>query len=489
MSIVIKGGYSINEVDVTGNTIGINLVDDELITGYASIVGEVDAGTVTGTKLVKPLDVSQDYRLRSGFDKIIWQDGFSHSVLNNSKYSGSSSGQTIVISGSSLSLNAGLSTIISGHSAVTTWRSFNLFTNFITFSTMYCGFSDSLQNNNVIEFGFGAAVSANTITNGVFFRASAGTLNSVVVYSGMQSTGLNIYTPVANNINKYQIFIKDTDAYFYVDDVVVSIITPSATTTVFTSTTGNLVTASGVTTTGLSLPLFLRNYNSGTPAQAVQFSATSVSVSLGDMNDGKDWATVMSTNGQNSINSPDGQVSNSTASFINSTPPSLLNLSNTTNDYSSSILGGQFAFASTGLSETDFIVFAYLNPVGTSAIPAKTLVITGVKIDTFTSGATVSTTGTTLQWSIGAGGTAIDLTTADSVTTGTRAARRLGLGMQSFAPSAAIGTLAQPIDVRLSTPLIVEDGSVCHIILKRPYEGLTTSLVYRGIININGYFE
>jgi hypothetical protein len=225
----------------------------------------------------------------------------------------------------------------------------------------------------------------------------------------------------------------------------------------------------------------------------VQFNIGQIGVSLGDMNDGKDWATVMSTNGQNSINSPDGAAAvgtgTYTANFANSVVPATATLSNTAAGYGPLILGGQFTFAAVAGVETDYVLFAYLNPAGTSAIPAKTLVITGVKIYSYVSVVAVATTATVFQWAIGVGTTAITLATADSVTTGTRAARRLGLGMQSWIVGAAVGTLGQTVDTRLSAPLIVEAGTYCQILLKIPLGTATATQFFRGIVNVNGYFE
>ena len=107
--------------------------------------------------------------------------------------------------------------------------------------------------------------------------------------------------------------------------------------------------------------------------------------------------------------------------------------------------------------------------MATAAIPGKTLVITGVKIDTFNTVAAVATTATVLQWSIGVGGTAVTLLTVDSVTAGTRAARRLGLGVQNMIVGTPVGGMATPtIDTKFTSPLMVEPGSYCHIILKMP---------------------
>jgi hypothetical protein len=80
--------------------------------------------------------------------------------------------------------------------------------------------------------------------------------------------------------------------------------------------------------------------------------------------------------------------------------------------------------------------------------------------------------------------------TADSTTAGTRAARRLPLGIQTMPIGTAVGGMANPtIDGRLSTPLMVEAGTFCHIILKMPISTATATQIIRGFVMINGYFE
>ena len=120
--------------------------------------------------------------------------------------------------------------------------------------------------------------------------------------------------------------------------------------------------------------------------------------------------------------------------------------------------------------------------------------ISNVYINTFTSGATMAATGTTLQWTIGVGGTSVNLTEQDSVTGGTRAARRLGLGVQSIAPNVVSGTMADRMvmfeaPVSLYSPLMVEAGTYCHIIFKIPAGVTVAGEYFRGICMINGYYE
>jgi len=475
MSIILKGGVSniLADVDLNNN-LKVNLPMVLSGAGYVLTAGEVDDGSVTGTKTIRPMDVSQDYRLRTGIDKILWQDTFNHAILNTSKYQGVTSVSTITLANGFLNLNAGNAVAATNVARVQTYKTFSIFNTYPLYVDFKAKFSTFLQANNVIEFGLGYATTTTTPTDGVFFRAVGGQLNAVLNNNGAETSVANIFTPSPNVVYHFAITIGQDRCTFWVNDTIIaSINTPSGL---------------GSPCQSNALPLLLRNYNSGAVSTAIQLNIAQLGITLGDMDSGKDWATSMITNGQSSISAPDGATAAYTANIVNSAAPVSASLSNTTAGYAT--LGGQFQWAAAAGSETDIALFAYLNPAGTAAIPGKTLIITGVKIDTFNTGVAVASTATVLQWSIGVGGTAVSLATTDSATAGTRATRRLGLGVQNLPVGSAIGSVASPnIDIKFAAPLMVEPGSYCHIIVKLPVATATASLIIRGIVSINGYWE
>lgn len=483
MSIIIKGGVSNVLADVDAqNNLKVNMPMIASGAGFTTMTGEVDGGVYTGERIVRPMDVSQDYRLRTGIDKILWQDTFSHAVINNAKYISVTSTMTTTVAGGFLNLNAGNATASGNVSRVQTFKTFSVFNTYPLYFDIKAKFSNVLQTNSVIEFGMGYAATTAAPTDGVFFRANGGQLNAVICSNSNEQQVANIFTPVAGTVYHFAITIGQDLCTFWVNnEVVASLATP---------------TSLGAATLSNSLPLLLRNYNNGVPTQAIQFNVSQIGITLGDMDSGKDWGTTMVTNGQSSISAPDGQAvqanvsGTTTANLGNSVGPASASLSNTTAGYGPLLLGGQFQFAATLTSEVDYALFAYLNPAGTAAIPGKTLIITGVKISTYNAVVAVATTATVLQWSIGVGGTAITLATVDSLTAGTRATRRLGLGIQSFVVGSAVGAVATPaIDVQLASPLMVDPGTYCHIILKIPLGTATATEIFRGLVTINGYFE
>lgn len=475
MSLIIKGATSGNGAEVdSSNNLKVNLPTVLSGAGYVNVVSEVDEGIITGTKLQRPLDSSQDYRLRVGLDKVLWQDTFSHTTFNTSKYIGVTSTMTMTLAGGFLNLNAGNSVASAAVARFQTFRTFSLFNTYPVYLDMKAKFSNTFQANSVFEFGFGYAQTTTTPTDGIFFRVVGGQMIGVINSNGAEQTVALPFAPVINRVYNFSLNMSQDSVSFWIDgDIYGRISRPTG--------LGSLAQSN-------ALPLLFRTYNSGVVASAIQMNISTFGITQADMDMTKDWSYNMVTNGQSSISAPDGQAAAYTANIVNNTAPVSTALANAGPGNAS--LGGQFQFAAIAGAETDYVLFAYLNPVGTSAIPGKTLVITGVKIDTFNTVAAVATTATVLQWSIGVGGTAITLVTTDSATAGTRAARRLPLGIQTMPIGTAVGAMANPtIDVKFSTPLMVEAGSYCHIILKMPIATATATEIIRGVVAVNGYFE
>jgi len=483
MSIIIKGGISNILADVdSDNNLKVNLPTVLSGAGYVATVGEVDDGLLYGTRTIRPMDVSQDYRLRTGIDKILWQDTFSHAVINNAKYLSITSTMTVTIAGGFLNLNAGNATANGNVARVQTFKTFSCFNTYPIYFDCKAKFSAALQASSVIEFGLGYAATTAAPTDGVFFRAVGGVLIGVINSAGAETTTSLNFTPTAGTVYHFAMTVGQDICTFWVNDSIV----------------GKLSTPLGLGGPSLSnsLPLLLRNYNNGVPTTAVQFNVAQLGITMGDMDSGKDWATTMVTNGQSSISAPDGQAAQAnisgttTANLANNGAPSPATLSNTTAGYGPLALGGNFSFAAVAGAETDYALFAYLNPAGTSAIPGKTLVITGFRVDVYNTVVAVATTATVFQWSLGVGATAVSLLTADSVAAGTRAARRLGMGIQTMPVGTAVGAMATPtINNQFLSPLMVEPGTYCHVILRMPTATATATEVYRGMVTINGYFE
>ena len=151
-------------------------------------------------------------------------------------------------------------------------------------------------------------------------------------------------------------------------------------------------------------------------------------------------------------------------------------------------LGGQWAASAVVGAETDYALFGYQVPVGTNALPGKTLYITDIRIgETFVTGAAVGTL-TTFQWSVAVGSNNVSLATTDGAAA--VGPRRIALGSQVHAAAAAVGAMASGLPmISFATPLACPPGCFVHVILKMWSGAATASLVFRGTVGISGYFE
>lgn len=477
MSINIKDNITGNLVDVdSNNNLKIMFPTTLSAVGYTTVVSDVDDGDVTGTRLMRQTDISYDYRLRASYDKIVFQDIFAGQSVNTGRYIVVSSTMTTATSsGEGLILNSGNAIAASNVTRVQSYRSFSLYGTYPLVVDIKAKFSAIKQIGSVVEFGLGIASTTVIPTDGVFFRMTAGVLYGVLNNNSTETQVDLAFIPSANTFNHYSIVAGFTGVRFWIDGVLRGVI--------------DIPKSLGAPTLSNSLPVLFRNYNSIAVLTAVQFVVGQISVTSGDMDSGKDWATTMVGNHSSSISIPGG--TSFSANYANSAAPASATLSNTIGGYSNTILGGQWQFAAVSKSETDYALFAYLNPVGTNAIPGKNLIITGIRIDSYVTVAAIATTPTVLQWSIGVGSTSVSLQITDNATIpGTKTSRRILLGIQSFAVGTAVGAQCdRTIDIKFASPLIVEPGTYCHVILKIPVGTNTATQIIRGICMINGYFE
>lgn len=448
--------------------------------GFVTLMGErhgLDAGGSSVERIVQPIKVSHDGRLRAGVDTNLWSDTFNSTNINLSTYQCNVTTATLVQTGGVLSFNNGNSTASGAVARVNTYRTFEC----LGESSLTVGFrarlTQALQTNNIIELGLGFAAGVSVPTDGIFFRFNgSGGLLGVGNFNGSETTvdlTSNGFSFTANRVYYFKIVIDQDKIEFYVDEFCYGVITiPN------TAPAGSF---------SRQLPILTRMYNSAVTSLAQRLELFDLFVSSRDLALGKLWPTIQAGKGLSAVNTSPGSTAGQMASYANSTGPTSATLSNTAVGYAA--LGGQFQFAAVAGAETDYALFGIQAPVALVGANNKNLVIRGVRIETFNMGAAVATTPHLLQWALGVGSTGASLATSDSATAGTRSTRRIALGVQSLPVGAAIGAAASPIDVNLDAPLYVEAGTFAHVILKMPVATATASQIIRGIILVNAYWE
>lgn len=483
MAQISTGSSTAGKANVDSNfNLNVNTPTDEPTAGFTACSSQVDAGDVLGAPLNRALEVSPDFRLRVATEVPYFSQSFEGTIISRDRIQQNDTTMTCAQAADFLTLNSG-SSVTSGQTTnIRTYRTFPLLGSFLNHAHLWVRETNPTATNVVSEWGCGYATGTATPTDGVFLRRiSGGTLRAVINFGGTETIadltmtnvpsrdGIGVYD--ATETNHWIIYIHNDDAHFWCNNVLVARIQCPA--------------AQAAPSQSSALPLFARVNNTGAASAARQLGIGFLEVTQGDTDGNKPWADVMCGGGGGSYQVQPGTTSAQTANWANSAAPASATLSNTAAGYTT--LGGQWQYAAVAGAETDFALFGYTNPAGTATLPGKTLYVTGVRIgETFVQGAAVATT-TVLVWGVGVGSTAVSLATVDAAAT--VGPRRKMLGAQSLAAAAAIGALALGFERHFRSPIIVPPGAFFHVILKQPQGAATASLVFRGSVDIDGYFE
>lgn len=462
-----------SNIDAGGN-VKVALSNDPVYVGSVRTFSENDKGTATGVPLLRSPEASADYRLRVGSDSVWDTEVFNYNAQNTSKHRYTTNTMTMAWSAGTLNSNAS-NTVTAGTGAqFQTYRHFPLLGSGTIYVETIMSLSAAMTTNANIDFGLftPSGLSTSIATDGVYFRINSSGVVGVMNVNGVETATSPLpFTQVAGTFNKFVICITLDEVEFWVDDVLRRAIARPA--------------SSGAPMFTGAAPYAIRHHNTGVVPSAVQARFASYSVSEGDVDTNRLWASTMSGQGLSGIQGASGMTQGQTANNTNSTVPATATLSNTAAGYTA--LGGKFVFAAPAGAETDYALFAYQVPGSSTSLTARNLVIRGVWVDTFNAVVAVATTPTVLEWSLGVGSTGVSLATAEAATT--RAPRRLALGVQSFIVGALAGASANRIDVNLDAPVVAEPGSFVHIILRIPYGTATATELFRGQIGFNCYWE
>lgn len=459
-------------VDTNGNA-HVTLPTTVSQGGFATLAAEVDAGTVSGTRYLKELEASEDYRLRVGIDSMLFNHSFEGTNIARDRIQQNDTTMTAAQASGFLTLNSGGNTTTNNGTNVRTYRTFPIFGTYTTYVEMWCRETNETAANAISEWGVGyvSGVTA-TPTDGVFFRRlSGGQLRAVINFGGAE-TANDIDSPSAGDVHHYLIAIHTDEVEFWIDNVLYKSV--------------QVPTNQPMPTSAMSQPVFARVWNSGTAGAARSLGLGFINVSLGDMDSGKPWGHMMCGLGGGAYQVQPGTASAQTANYANSAAPASASLSNTAAGYTT--LGGQWQFAASATNETDWALFGYQNPAGTATLPGKTLYVTSIRVgETVVTGA-AGVNATMFFWGAATGSTAVSLATTDAAAT--VAPRRVALGAQSFLASAPVGTMSPGFTVDFEdAPLVCPPGLFFHVFVKQLNGAATASLVWRGTVTIIGYFE
>lgn len=461
------------------NALYVQPLLDSTKAGHVAIAAESAPATdPSGSRLIRPLEVNADYRLRVVQETPIYQRYFgvgaqtadvqtavsTHAVAYNTPLNGG------------MTLNSGASTA-AGNSQVQTYRSFQLPPSGIYYFEATLRWS-APATNSTWEFGLRAvAVATTTITDGACLRmTTAGVLQLVLAQNNTEQTQDISQSTIASTERHHVILaINQKFVECWIDNKLCATL----------SVNGSQVAKGFNQFNAWQMYALHRNTGVASPAVSLNIFEWAVWDAVSAIN--KPIQHAMAGSGYHSPFNPATQAQVTT--WANSADIVTGSLSNTTPSLST--LGGRVAFAATAGANTDYALFGYQNDTGIAAAGhGKTLYVTGITIDGATTGgaANSGTVPTTLAFGVAVGSTGASLATTDAVAT--RTPKRLPVGMMMIPVSAVIGQAAdRNINVQFNTPLMVETGCYFHVIM-RIVSGAATATQFITIqCGVHGYWE
>lgn len=444
--------------------------------GVAVLATEEDAGVITGTRKVKKLLSCEHGALTVGQYTRLFGDNFPGTALNTGLWMQPGLvTMTVTVANNFLNLNAGLSTAISAVAQVRTYRHFPLDPTNHVVAEIVAQFGQLPVTNNVTEWGVGLATGVAAPTDGLFFRLNAaGNFIAVVCNNSVEtvSSPVSFATYVgANTTKEFYIVVSDDNVQFKIGgDLMAEIALP---------------TSGGTLTASQNLPLFARTYNTAATAQAQIMKIGATAVVLDMTNPTKPWPHIICGAGGHASQGQTGGTMGSTALYANSANPTAAVPTNTTAALGVG-LGGLFFETDTLAVTTDGIISSFLVPVGTAAVPGKSLYITRITLSSFVQ--TVLVGGPYVAcWSVAYGHNALSLATTEAATT--KAPRRMALGIQAVTAAQAVNTLVGSLmDLNFDSPIVVHPGEYVQLV-KRKVGTAPTSGAIAHMISIGGYYE
>jgi hypothetical protein len=351
--------------------------------------------------------------------------------------------------------------------------------------------------NVISEWGFLylTAQATQQPLDGIYFRrTSGGSLYGVVTNNSVDiatTTAINTTNVPARDgvgafdpteTNHYLIVYHNDVARFWINDVMVAELACPAANAQFTSSSNT--------------PVGFRVLNTGAASAGRQLSVGFINVGFGDQNVNKPWSHALCGMGSGAYQLQNGNTPGPTvtrASGAAGHPASgtarIAGTWTATSAPALNSLGGLWTSPamSTLTSDADYPVFAFLNPVGTAALPGKTLYVTGIRVGEAYVSAAASTNAMFLSYIVMVGASATTTSTADAATT--VSGKSITVGGHGFTPTEAIGNYKAGFEMRFDSPLMIPAGHYFHFVV-RPFGTVTSNtLVVTSSLAVNGYFE
>lgn len=434
--------------------------------GFVKIAGELSAAGDPYGLLNEAVRTSAQGRMTVGQPVSLFNEFFNNTAINSAIMQAPVTTMTVTVAGGTLNLNASAITTINTVARVSTYAHFPFQADMATYATFDALLTQPPQNNCTIEMGFGIATASSAPTDGAFFRyTSTGTLVAVINTNGAELTSSSLTVPSDAVMHRYKITVENDRVFFSINGAVQAVLaTPNT---------------AGFPVYAPSQPFFARVINTAiAPTLANTLKIGYICVGLQDAAAlAMDVGSLAALTGRHGGQGQTGYTVGSTALYTNSLAPGAgAAIANATAAAGFLGLGGQFAVLPTLTANTDGILCSYANPVPTAAIPGRTLLVKGIKIQGMV---TTILAGGPVYYAYSAcyGHTNVSLATTEAAAA--KAPRRIPLGYESYAATAAVGTLgsANGVYMPFNSPIPVLPGEFFAIAAKNIGTVTTTGVI------------
>lgn len=322
--------------------------------------------------------------------------------------------------------------------------------------------------NNVGEWGFGAPATNVVLPIGAIWQYAAdGTLKPVLYFNGTPTaTGTDVSALIdSGRYYWWDIIVSDDSVVFTVQD--------PQTRLIISEQTLNIGVDAGRMFAAMRLPVFERTYVGGVigTAPATQLFVGQTYVGMLDVDLNRPLGEFAASLGNDGLRNP--QSGAQLPVHVNNTAGATLALSNITPG--STTLGGRFAIAAPAGAVADYVLFSYQVPV------SYQFMLTDISIDMHND-VVAAAAQHVFEWSIGYDGTAATLASGGHI--------REFIGMQTLANAAVVGAPILPsIKQNFGRGRKTDSGRFLAVILRMPVGAATATELFRGVVNIGGYFS
>lgn len=480
------GGSTAGQANVDAN-FNLNVVLPQAIAQAGSAVAGSQQGDGTytaGTVARRVLRQSSLNKLAAGFDTPMFDYAFVSTSQDTGVWSFKATTMTMAQSGGFLVFNNNTTLTTATGCSMQTFRQFTLQQPGglkVKFQGLISGAPPA---NQIIEAGLFLQTVTAAPADGIYFRVTSAGITGVLNYNGTETTSVfsntayNTYFGVANVSSDLWFEASNEQVDFYVGQQFLgSIAVPAANNYPFLSA---------------GLPVCIQQRNSGAVVGATQFKLSHVSVAQVDIDLAIPFNHIQGAMGLVGSQAPQAQTMGSTALFTNNLAAGAGSVLTNTTAAAGTGLGGQFSVQPTLAAGTDGILCSYLNPAGSPTAPPRVFMCTGVRVQGAVT--TVLAGGPVIfAYSLAYGHTALSMVTAEgtSFTTSptTKAPRRVPIGIETYAATAAVGVLGSPDGVKMQflSPIPVNPSEYIAICAKN-LGTVTSSGVITCLVTFDGYW-